>query len=81
LFVDSTAGALAAASGVVGVSTLMDQMELRHFVVAGSTAARTYKIRAGAAAAADVFLNGDATSRVYGGVAISMLKVEEMLPQ
>jgi hypothetical protein len=80
LFIDSTAGALAATSGHVGVSTLMDQMELRHYVSASNTTQRVYHVRVGSGAAGDVFLNGDATSRTYGGVAASYLEVEEILP-
>src|SRR5688572_14972828 len=82
LFVDSTANALNATVGAIaGAGSINTNLTLQHQVSAGSTAARTYKIRIGSATAADAFLNGDSGGRQFGGVATSVLKVEEILPQ
>jgi hypothetical protein len=37
-------------------------------------------VRAGSDQAADAFLNGDASARVFGGVAVSSIVVTEFLP-
>jgi hypothetical protein len=82
IFVDSTAGALAAGSaGVMASSADMSPIYIRHSLSAASTSARTYKVRCGNSAAADAFLNGHSTSRIFGGVAVSSLTVTEVLPQ
>jgi hypothetical protein len=82
LFVDTTANALAAAS-MQNASTAagMYTLYLEHEVTAGSTTARTYKIRAGSDSATDAFLNGNTLGRKFGGVAVSSLTVTEVLPQ
>lgn len=77
LFVDSTADALAASSMYADSNGKIYTITLRHLVVAGSTSARTYKIRVGGAAQ-DIFLNGTAAStRSLGGVLISSLRITE----
>ena len=81
LFVDSSVGALAAAGQSVGNSTTVESLSFEYTISAGSTSARTYKVRAGSDAASDAFLNGNASSRIFGGVAVSSLEVEEVLPQ
>jgi hypothetical protein len=81
LFVDSVASAISAASASINASGTMQFLILEHTVTAGSTSARTYKIRAGSDTATDANLNGDIATRIYGGVAISRLEVEEILPQ
>jgi len=81
LFVDSTANAIAAASVVMPNSTSMMPLTLRYSVSAGSTTARTYALRAGNSSATDGFLNGHASSRIFGGVAVSSMTITEVLPQ
>jgi hypothetical protein len=81
LFVDATAGALAAAATTFANSTDMSTITLRYSVSAASTSARTYKLRGGASGAGDAFLNGHNSSRIFGGVAVSSLTVTEVLPQ
>jgi hypothetical protein len=81
LFVDATANAIAAAAVEITAATNMNTMTFVHEVSAASTAARTYRVRAGSSAANDVFLNGNAANRIFGGVAVSSIKVEEVLPQ
>jgi hypothetical protein len=79
LFVDSTANALAAAGTRLDVST-MHTIAFTHVVSAGSTSARTYRVRVGLASGT-VSLNGANGNQRYGGVSASALVVREVLPQ
>jgi hypothetical protein len=83
LFVDATAGALNAIGQRVNSAAGMSPMVLRHTVAAASTSARTYRIRIGpdVGGPAEAYLNGDGTSRQFGGVCLASLEVEEILPQ
>jgi hypothetical protein len=81
LFVDATAAAIQATSQRVEGAVSMSSVPLRHTVSAGSTTARTYRIRIGPDAGGNAFLNGDGGARQFGGVAISSLTVKEILPQ
>lgn len=80
IFVDSTANAINAAAFSVGTTGRMEALRLVHYVSAGSTSARTYKVRAGSSVATDAMLNGDNSSRIFGGVAISSMEITEFLP-
>lgn len=80
IFVDTTASAIYAGSLSVGTTGRMETLRLVHYVSAGSTSARTYKVRVGSSAATDTMLNGDDSSRLFGGVAISSMEVTEFLP-
>lgn len=81
IFVDATANALNAGGISAGNSALLETLVLEHAVAAGSTSARTYRVRAGSGTTTDAYLNGNATARIFGGVAISSLEVEEILAQ
>jgi hypothetical protein len=81
VFVDTTADAIYAAPGTVVSSNNFVAHVMRHQVSAGSTSARTYKIRCGSAVATDIKINGNGSARLFGGVEISSLKVTEILPQ
>jgi hypothetical protein len=83
LFVDATAAALNAIGLRVNSAAGMQPVVLRHTVSAASTTARTYRIRIGpdVGGPADCYLNGDGTSRQFGGVCLASLEVEEILPQ
>lgn len=78
LFVDATANALDAMvlRGVAGGDPKLWFIEYEES--AGSTSARTYRIRLGPGAAASLYINGDSSSRLMGGVARSTLIVEEV---
>lgn len=81
LFQDSTANALAASLQVV--STNNDRVQLdafRHYMVAGTTSATTFKYRSGANAAATVTFNGRSGSRLMGGVMASSITITEYTP-
>jgi len=78
LFQDATAGALAASWSGVYASGATTQTVLHHRMVAGTTSATTFKIRAGAPAAGTTTFNGLAGVRVYGGVMSSSITIREI---
>ncbi|MCA3247391.1 MAG: hypothetical protein ING29_13040 [Azospirillum sp.] len=77
LFRDSGADALAVAPMIMANSGVMTQVRISHRVTAGSTAATTFRVRAGFSTAATVTLNGTLGSRQFGGALISSLFVTE----
>lgn len=80
LFQDSTANALAVAfGGVVDATDFMEEVSLRWKMVAGTTSATTFKIRAGGNGAATCYINGDAATgaRKFGGAMASHIIVTE----
>ena len=79
LFVDTTANALQAKTGVGDASSHAAPIFFRHRLVAGSTSARTYKVRVGVASGTVAF-NGNAGARKLGGSEIGRLTVKEILP-
>lgn len=77
LFVDTTADALA--SGVVltaGTGTNQRQ-SIRYKTVAGSTTARTYRVRIGGNAAGTTTFNGQASARRHGDIPKSSIIIWE----
>lgn len=78
LFVDATANALAAASGVVGVSYDIGHMALEYEEAAGSTATRTYRVRVGPGTGTTLRMNGEDNARRYGGKQRATLIIEEV---
>lgn len=78
LFQDSTAGALAAAGERSAATNTLLQVDLTHFMTAGTTSSTTFKIRAGPSAAATLTFNGDSSARRYGGVIASSLTITEI---
>lgn len=79
-FVDSTANAIAATAGTVATTDRVERLNFQHTLTAGSTSSRTYKLRCGGSSTTDIFINGDSSSRLFGGVAVSSLTVTEILP-
>lgn len=83
LFKDSVANALAAAPEYVGyglATGVMVNIEFCHIMVSGSTAAMTFKVRAGSDVASTVTFNGANAGRKFGGVMASSIKIREVLP-
>ena len=79
LFRDSTANALAAAM-VYGVTTTTGGfITFKHRVVAGSTSATTFRVRAGGSDAGTMTFNGVSGGRQLGGVMASSITVTEVL--
>lgn len=83
LFVDATAAALNADGVRVNSAAGTAKLYIEHTVSAASTSARTYRIRVGpdAGGPATAFVNGDNTGRLFGGVSLATLEVEEILAQ
>ena len=77
LFKDSGASALAASAGVAGSVNLPGPIGLIYQESAGSTSARTYKIRVGANSGT-CRLNGTTSARLYGGASAATLVVREI---
>ena len=79
LFQDTTAGALAAvASGRSAAAGAMSNAVLDYVMQAGTVSATTLRVRAGTASAGTTTFNGTAGGRIFGGVMLSSLIVEEI---
>lgn len=80
LFVDSTAGALAAAS-VFNSSAggEINPVLLTYKVASGSTSARTYKLRYGPDSGVTLAINGTGSIAIFGGVLKSGIRITEVL--
>lgn len=77
LFQDSTANAVAASiQGVLNGDMVIDNF--RHYMVAGTTSATTFKYRAGGGAGATITFNGQSSSRKLGGVLASSITITEL---
>jgi len=81
LFQDTTANALAvsAAHGIAGGNGHI-VLRIQYSMVAGTTSATTFKIRAGGAGASTVTLNGHGAAREFGGAMYSGMRITEVLP-
>lgn len=79
LFQDAVANALSASSLYLPANA-NGQLSLTHRMAAGTTAATTFKIRAGSNNAGTTSLNGNAGARIFGGVMISSITITESLP-
>jgi hypothetical protein len=80
LFVDSTANALNTVANYPATAAVPTPLAGKYVVSAGSTSARTYKIRVGTQSGS-YFPNGDGgASRKFGGTSICILTVTEILP-
>lgn len=88
LFQDATASALAAKWHLPGIDSLATAiqpygvtMRLSHRMVAGTTSATTFKVRAGHTGSASGFtVNGESGSRRMGGISCSSIRIKEVLP-
>jgi hypothetical protein len=78
LFQDATANALCAAAMRFAAAGDNQQVKLLHRMTAGGTAATTFKVRAGLAAAGTVTVNGSAGTRQFGGVKLSSITIREV---
>jgi hypothetical protein len=78
LFRDSTANALAAIVDDAPTGVKMNAPNFRHYVVAGSTSATTFRVRAGCRDANTFTFNGSSSARKFGGVLASSITVTEI---
>jgi len=77
LFQNATAAAIATAAEFNG-GTGVYQIDLIFEHVPGSVSAQTYNLRVGTDPG-PVFVNGDSSSRLYGGTMISFMRLEEIV--
>lgn len=77
LFQDTTVDALAA-SGVGAGATTVVMPRIRHEMAAGTTSSTTFRMRVGpSSGAANFYINGDTSARLYGGVGATRIRVTE----
>jgi hypothetical protein len=77
LFQDSTANALAAKMFTVSGGNYVSSIHLRAKVVASSTSATTFKVRAGAVVTGTFTFNGAGGAALFGGIVSSSIKITE----
>lgn len=77
IFQDSTANGLKGVAVEVGTNELFT-ITFSHFMDAGTTSATTFKVRAGASGAGTTTFNGEASSRIFGGVCGSSITITEI---
>lgn len=78
LFQDSTANALAATGNYALTGTEHNIFTLKHRMLAGTTSATTFKIRAGGNNAGTTTFNGISGTRYFGGVNASSITITEI---
>lgn len=80
LFKDSTASAIAVSCARAGAAEIVN-IKLQHEMAAGGTSAITFKLRVGpSSGAANFYVNGSTTTRLFGGIAACRLRVTEYTP-
>jgi len=77
LFQDTTANALSVATYAGIGGTFPAGLTLSHTMVAGTTSATTFKIRAGSSSAGTTTFNGASSARQLGGVINSFIRITE----
>ena len=77
LFQDTTGPALAASHAYEN-AVFTHEMTLRHIMMAGTTSATTFKVRAGADNTGTTTINGESSGRLYGGVMASSMIIKEI---
>ena len=84
LFQDSTAGSLAAVSGIAaninGGATYPSQLVLDYEMTSGTTGSTTFKVRAGPGGVDTLTFNGQSGARRLGGVFASSITITEVVP-
>ncbi len=80
LFQDSTANALACGLETGHFTDDNVTISFSHNMVAGTTSATTFKVRAGANGAGTTTFNGRASARLFGGVYASSITITEYTP-
>lgn len=78
LFQDSTANALTAIDHYQATSGGPVSLKINYTMIAGTTSATTFKLRAGADGVGTTTFNGTGGARRYGGVAGSSMKITEV---
>lgn len=77
LFIDTASDAVQAISGINSTSSTAIPLGLEYEYTLGDTASHTYKIRVGSESGT-MRMNGNSTSRLFGGAASATLVIEEI---
>lgn len=77
LFQDSTANALAATVQFESTAGANLNLKITHSMVAGTTSATTFKVRAGLASSGTISFNGRGGVQLFGGITLSNMKITE----
>lgn len=77
LFQDTTANALAAKTVTYGTTSYIQNLRIVHDMLAGTTSATTFKMRAGANSVNTTTFNGQGGVRRFGGITVSNIKITE----
>lgn len=80
LFQDATANALNAGVTHMVTATAVTQIIIDHYMLAGTTSATTFRVRAGANNTGTTTFNGSSGSRLLGGVLTSSITITEIQP-
>jgi hypothetical protein len=80
LFQDATAGSLAATCAYHPTAGGGLELVIDHDMVAGTTSATTFKVRAGGAFGGTMTFNGNSGGRIFGGVMASSITITEYVP-
>jgi hypothetical protein len=80
LFRNGVADALKASRPATLASGIIDAVNIKHRMVAGTTSPITFSVRAGANSASTTTLNGTGGARRLGGALNSYIQVKEYLP-
>lgn len=79
LFQDAVANSLLTTENHESAANFSRSVDLFHCMVAATIASTTFKIRVGNAGNNSFTINGEAGTRLYGGVQTSVLEVEEIM--
>jgi hypothetical protein len=80
VFQDAIANAIATTFTYNSDATVGQQIVLTKRMLAGTTSAITFKVRAGYHVGGTVYFNGQAAARKYGGTLVSCISVQEIIP-
>lgn len=79
IFQDTAANALATRTITVPTANYNTTLSVEHFMLAGTTSATTFKLRAGANTDGTTRINGVSGARLFGGVAAAVMQVTEIM--
>lgn len=79
VFQDTTANALAVSLITIPVADYATAISVDHLMLAGTTSATTFKLRAGGNNASTIRINGGSGARFFGGVASAVMQVTEIM--
>jgi len=79
VFQDTTANALAVRLITIPTADYVTAISVDHLMLAGTTSATTFKLRAGGNNASTISINGGSGARFFGGVASAVMQVTEIM--